>query len=220
MAKHHEPVAVIGLGRFGNALAVELDRRGTDVLAIDNRPQVVQRMAGRLSRVITADSTDIDVLRELGVPDFRRVIVAIGTDQQSSIVTTALLSDLQIDDIWAKALDAQHASILRRVGAHHVVLPEQQAGERVAHLVSGRFLDWIDISPDWALAKTTPPREFVGVALGQSRIRQKRRVTVVSVRAQNRTGFCHADYDTVLSYGDEILIAGHPDDVEAFADAT
>lgn len=218
MARHAEPVVVIGLGRFGSALALELDRRGTDVLAIDSRPAVVQRLSGRLSRVVAADAVDIDVLREVGVADFRRAVVAIGTDQQSSIVTTALLSDLGIDDIWAKALDAQHASILSRVGAHHVVLPEHEAGERVAHLVSGRLLDWIEISDDWALAKTKPPREFVGVPLGQSRMRQKRRVTVVSVKAQNQPRFRHAGNDTVLSYGDEILIAGHPDDVEGFVD--
>lgn len=218
MARHQEPVVVIGLGRFGSALALELDRRGTDVLAIDSRATLVQRLSGRLSRVVTADATDIDVLRELGLGDFRRAVVAIGTDQQASIVTTALLSDLDVDDIWAKALDRQHASILSRVGAHHVVLPEHEAGERVAHLVSGRLLDWIEIAEDWALAKTKPPREFVGVPLGQSGMRQKRHVTVVSVKAQGQPRFCHAGNDTVLSYGDEILVAGHPDDVERFVD--
>lgn len=220
MAKHQEPVVVIGLGRFGSALALELDRRGTEVLAIDSRPQVVQRLAGRLSRVIAADATDVDVLREVGVPDFHRAVVAIGTDQQSSIVATALVSDLEVDDIWAKALDAQHGSILRRVGAHHVVLPEHDSGERVAHLVSGRLLDWIEISEDWVLARTRPPREFVGVPLGESGMRQRRRVTVVSVKAQNQARFRHAGNDTVLSYGDEIIVAGHPDDVEGFCDAT
>lgn len=219
MAKHQEPVVVIGLGRFGTSLALELDRRGTEVLAVDSRPAVVQRLSGRLSRVVAADAADLEVLRELGVPDFRRAVVAIGTDQQASIVTTALLSDLQVEDIWAKALDQQHASILSRVGAHHVVLPEHEMGERVAHLVSGRLLDWIEIAEDWALAKTRPPREFVGVPLGQSGMRQKRRVTVVSVKAQNQTRFCHAANDTVLAYGDEILVAGHPDDLERFVES-
>ncbi len=220
MARYQEPVVVVGLGRFGSALALELHRRGTDVLAIDSRPAVVQRLSGRLSRVVAADAADIDVLRELGVADFRRAVVAIGTDQQASIVTTALLSDLEIDDIWAKALDGQHASILRRVGAHHVVLPEHEMGERVAHLVSGRLLDWIEIADDWALAKTHPPQEYVGIPLGQSGMRQKRRVTVVSVKAQNQSAFRHAGNDTVLSYGDEILVAGHPRDVEGFVDTT
>lgn len=218
MARHQEPVVVIGLGRFGSAVALELNRRGTDVLAIDTRPAVVQRLSGRLSRVVAADAADIDVLRELGVPDFRLAVVAIGTDQQASIVTTALLSDLKVSDIWAKALDQQHASILSRVGAHHVVLPEHEMGERVAHLVSGRLLDWIEIADDWALAKTRPPKEFVGIPLGQSGMRQKRRVTVVSVKAQNQPAFHHAANDTVLTYGDEILIAGHPDDLERFVE--
>lgn len=218
MARHTEPVVVVGLGRFGSALALELDKGGTDVLAIDSRPAVVQRLSGRLSRVVAADASDIDVLRDLGVQDFRRAVVAIGTDQQSSIVATALLSDLDIETIWAKALDAQHASILSRVGAHRVVLPEHEAGERVAHLVSGRLLDWIEVSDDWVLAKTKPPKDLVGIALGQSGLRQKRRVTVVSVKHQNQPRFCHAGNDTRLGYGDEILVAGHPDDVERFVD--
>lgn len=88
----------------------------------------------------------------------------------------------------------------------------------MAHLVSGRLLDWIEVADDWVLAKTRPPKEFVGVPLGQSSMRQKRRVTVVSVKAQSSERFCHAGNDTVLSYGDVILVAGHPDDVEAFVE--
>jgi trk system potassium uptake protein len=155
LARHTEPVAVIGLGRFGSALALELARRGTEVLGIDSRENVVQRLAGQLGRVVAADSTDIDALRELGLESFTRAVVAIGTDQQSSILTTALLVDLEIEDIWAKALDAQHAKILARIGAHHVIQPESEMGERVAHLVSGRMLDYIELDKDWALI-TTP----------------------------------------------------------------
>jgi trk system potassium uptake protein TrkA len=83
------------LGRFGTALALELARRGTDVLAIDNRPAIVQRLAGSLARVVAVDSTDIDALQEVGVGEFGRAVVAIGVDQQSSILTTSLLSDLR-----------------------------------------------------------------------------------------------------------------------------
>jgi trk system potassium uptake protein len=218
LARHNEPVVVIGLGRFGSALALELARRGTDVLAIDSHQPIVQRLAGQLSQVVTADATDIDALRGLGVGDFRRAVVAIGTDQQASILATATLSDLGVEDIWAKALDAQHARILERVGAHHVVQPEHEMGERVAHLVSGRMLDWVEVDAGWVLAKTRPPKFLASIPLGESKLRAKHKVTVVAVKPQNGTAFTHAGTDTVLTYGDQIVIGGHPDDVEKFVE--
>ena len=218
MARHKEPVAVIGLGRFGTALALELARGGTEVLAVDSRPDVVQRLSGQLGQVVIADSTDPEALGEIGISDFNRAVVAIGNDLEASILTTALLAELEIRDIWAKAISRQQATILERVGAHHVVFPEQDMGERIAHLVAGRLLDWVELDPQWVFAKTKPPRELVGVPLGESGLRKKHRVTVVSVKPENRTSYTHADYDTVLTYGSLIVIAGRPDDVERFVD--
>jgi trk system potassium uptake protein TrkA len=218
LASHKDPVAVIGLGRFGTAIALELARGGTEVLAVDSRPDIVQRMSGQLGHVVIADSTDVDALQEIGITDFVRVVVAIGSDLEASILTTALLSELGIRDIWAKAISRQQATILQRIGAHHVVFPEQEMGQRVAHLVSGRLLDWMELDPDWVFAKTMPPKELIGVPLGDSHLRKKHHVTVVSVKPENAPAFTHAGMDTVLSYGSEIVIAGRPDDVERFVE--
>jgi trk system potassium uptake protein TrkA len=218
LASHKEPVAVIGLGRFGTALALELARGGTEVLAVDNQPDIVQRLSGQLGQIVVADSTDPDALAEIGIGDFNRAVVAIGNDLEASILTTALLVELEIRDIWAKALNRQQATILERVGAHHVVLPEHDMGERVAHLVSGRLLDWVELDPQWVFAKTKPPKELVGVPLGESGLRKKHHVTVVSVKPENQSSFTHADMDTTLTYGSVIIIAGRPADVERFVD--
>jgi trk system potassium uptake protein TrkA len=218
LASHKEPVAVIGLGRFGTALALELAHGGTEVLAVDSRPDVVQRLSGQLGQVVTADSTDPDALAEIGIADFNRAVVAIGNDLEASILTTALLAELGIRDIWAKAVSRQQATILERIGAHHVVFPEQDMGERIAHLVAGRLLDWVELDPQWVFAKTKPPREIVGVPLGETGLRKKHRVTVVSVKPEHQASYTHADYDTVLTYGSLIVIAGKPGDVERFVD--
>ncbi|PZF94752.1 potassium transporter [Micromonospora deserti] len=215
---------VIGLGRFGSALALELVSRGTEVLGIDNRPKVVQLMVGRIPHVITADTTDIEALRQLGVAEFHRAVVAIGTDIQASILTTSLLSELGIADIWAKAISDQHGNILTRVGAHHVVAPEHDMGERVAHLLSGRILDYVEVDADFAVIKTKPPRDVVGVPLRESRLRSRWGVTVVAVKPQaalagRQPTFTYATPDTVLSYGDLILVVGAVDNVERFAAA-
>lgn len=212
-----EPVAVLGLGRFGTAVALELAERGIEVLAVDADETITQRLAGRLSSLVSADTTDPDVLREIGIPEFTRCVVGIGTDQQASILTVAALSDLGIENIWAKALNTQHARILQRVGAHHVVLPENDMGERVAHLVSGRMLDYVEVDADWAIVRTVPPGSLVGVSLGESRPRTHHRIAVISVKPPGAAGFAHANAQTVLTEGDEILIAGTVADVEAFS---
>lgn len=217
-----ETVVVIGLGRFGGALALELSSLGTNVLAIDRDRKIVQSFAGELPHVATADTTDIDALRQLGVPEVHRVVVSIGTDIEASIMTTSLLVDLSIPDIWAKAISRQHGTILQRVGAHHVVLPEHDMGERVAHLLTGRMLDYVEVDTDYAMVKTKPPHDMVGIPLHESRLRAKYGVTIVSVKAETDgpdATFTYATPDTVLMYGDLILVVGAIADVERFANA-
>lgn len=215
----NEPVVVIGLGRFGSAIALELTRRGTEVLAIDSNSKLVQSLAGHLTQVVTADCTEIDALRQLGVNTFYRGVVAIGTDLEASILVTSLLVELGIEDIWAKAVSTQHGRILERVGAHHVVFPENDMGERVAHLVSGRMLDYMLVDDDFAIAKIRPPREIVGIPLGESRLRSKYGITVVAVKSPGEQ-FTYASHDTTLTYDDVILATGRVDDVERLGDLT
>ncbi|MET7461076.1 TrkA family potassium uptake protein [Nonomuraea sp. NPDC005501] len=212
-----DPVVVIGLGRFGTSLALELARHGTEVLAIDRRPKVVQALAGQITQIATADATDMEALRQLGVPDFYRAVVAIGGDLEASILTASLLVELEIDDIWAKAVSKQHGRILSRIGAHHVVLPEHDMGERVAHLVSGRMLDYMQVDEGFALAKTLPPKEYVGVPLGRSHLRRKYGITIVAVKSPGEE-FTYATAETELTYNDVIIVSGRTEAVERFAE--
>ena len=210
-------VVVIGLGRFGGSLARELAAHGSQVLGIDSRPAIVQRYADDLTHTAVADTTDETALRQLGVPDFQRAVVAIGTELEASILTTALLVDFAIPHIWAKAISRQHGRILERVGAHHVVLPEHEMGERVAHLVTGRMLDYIEFEDDYAMVKTAAPAEAVGVPLGQSRLRTHHGVTVVAIKRPGHD-FTYAAADTVVQDGDILIVAGRTNQVETFAD--
>jgi trk system potassium uptake protein TrkA len=211
-------VLVVGLGRYGTALALELVRRGTEVLAIDNRSRVVESLAGRLTHVVTADATDPEALQQLNAAEYYRAVVAIGTDVEGSVLATSLLSELGIEDIWAKAISAQHGRILERVGAHHVVFPENDMGERTAHLVAGRMLDYVEIDKNFAMIQTTPSRDFVGVPLGETRLRSKYGVTIVAVKSQGED-FTYATADTVLTYDDTIAVVGKTEDIERFTDA-
>lgn len=210
---------VIGLGRFGSSLAIELVRGGSEVLGIDSDPKLVQRFADELTHAAVADTTDVEAMTQLGVPEFRRAVVGIGTDIEASILTTSLLVDFGVPSIWAKAVSRQHGRILERVGAHHVVLPEHDMGERVAHLVTGRMLDYIEFEDDYAIVKTTAPAEAVGKPLGETRLRVKYGVTVVGVKRPG-TGFTYATAETVIDRADILVVAGRREQVETFADLT
>ncbi|MEV0395282.1 potassium channel family protein [Polymorphospora rubra] len=218
----NDPVAVIGLGRFGTALALELIRNGTEVLAIDSQSKIVQGLTKQIPHVITADSTDLEALRQLGLPEFQRAVVAIGTDIQASIFTTSLLADMGIPDIWAKAISGLHGDILARVGAHHIVAPENDMGERVAHLLTGRILEYVEIDTDFAIIKTKPPGDIVGVTLREAQVRKRYGVTIVAVKPQatlpnDEPRFTDTTPDTVLGYGDLILVQGTIENIERFA---
>lgn len=210
-------VAVIGLGRFGQSVAAELMRRGWDVLGIDADPGVVQKVGDELTHAAAADCTDPAALVQLGVGEFSRVVVGIGTDLESSILTTSNLVDAAVPHIWARATSRQHGQILERIGAHHVVLPEHDMGERVAHLVTGRMLDFITFDSDYALIKTLAPRFVGGVPLGESRVRSTYGVTVVGIKRPG-ADFTHATAETVVHPGDVIIVTGKTRDVEAFAE--
>ncbi|MGI8722681.1 MAG: potassium channel family protein [Geodermatophilaceae bacterium] len=210
---------VLGLGRFGRSLAVELARRDVQVLGIDQDAKIVQDLSEQLTHVVNADTTDPDALRQLGVTDFAHAVVAIGTATEASILTVAALSDLEVKSIWAKATSRLQARILERVGAHNVVLPEQEMGERVAHLVTGRMLDFIAFEDDYALVKTRAPAEAVGKSLGAARLRSRYGVTVVGIKRSGQD-FTYATQETVVESGDILIVAGKTRAAEDFAELT
>jgi trk system potassium uptake protein TrkA len=222
LAKKEHPdnrAVVIGLGRFGSSLALELVSGRTEVLGLDRSEKLVNAWADELTHVAVVDSTDEEALRQLNVQDYPRAVVAIGADLEASILTTSILSDFGIKKIWAKALSRQHAKILERVGAHHVVLPEHDMGERVAHLVMGRMLDYIEFEDDYAMVKTLAPHEVVGKTLGESELRSKYGITVVSIKRRGE-GFTYATAETEVRAGDLLIVAGKASDTERFAELT
>ncbi|WP_329377031.1 TrkA family potassium uptake protein [Streptomyces sp. NBC_01351] len=210
-------VAVIGLGRFGSSLANELTRRGWDVLGIDTDAALVQKHSDIFTHTAVADCTDPEVLRQLGVGDFPSVVVGIGTDIEASILVASNLLEENVPNIWAKAISRQHGQILERLGVHHVVLPEHEMGERVAHLVTGRMLDFIEFDDDYALVKTITPNAITGVPLGQSAVRTKYGITVVGIKRPGND-FTHATAETVVEKGDVIIVTGKTTAVETFTE--
>jgi len=213
---HDAPVLVLGLGRFGAATAGELDKLGRDVLAVDADPQLVQKWSDRVRHTAVLDAKDMNALRQIGAADFSVAVVAVGSSIEASVLITTHLVDLKIPQIWAKAISEAHGKILTRIGAHRVIYPEREAGERVAHLVSGRMIDFIRFDDDFALVKMYPPKPIRGKSLTESGVRTKYHITVVGVKSPGKP-FTYATEQTVVTNHDLIIVSGSNEDIERFA---
>lgn len=214
MADNRSTVLVVGLGRFGSSLALELEALGHEVLAVDSREAVVQQWAAQVTHAVVADATDHDSLVSLGVSELAHAVVAIGEDVEASILATAALGEIGVADVWAKANSGSHARILGLVGATHVVFPERDSGRRLAHQVTGRILDYIEIDDDFVLVETAVPPGVAGKTLGEAQIRAAFGVTVVSVKPAGGR-YTYTTAESVLE--GLLLVAGSKPDVERFA---
>lgn len=210
-------VVVVGLGRFGSSLAKELYRMGHDVLAIDLDERVTQNLAEEVTYAVKADATNETVLRELGVPNFDMAFVGIGSNVQASIMTTVLLKTLGIKQVVARANNPLHGRTLALVGADRVVYPEQETGTRLAHsLFNLDVLEYMEITPDFGIAKIKPPEQFINHTLEESGlggVRDKYHIAVMAIK-RGREPILAPSKDEVLKPGDLLIVAGKDDQLE------
>ena len=208
-------IVVIGLGRFGTSLALELIKEGREVLGVDADEKIVQNISERLTDVVQADTTDEAALRELGIQDFDSAVVAIGSDLESSILTASLLLQLGIPNVWAKATSTAHGRILEQLGVHHVIFPEMDMGKRVAHMVSGDSLDYVELDKDFVMVKTEAPDLFHGKTLSELKFRSEHGITVVATKRADST-YQPSFPETVIEKGDLMVVAGRTEKVDEF----
>ena len=207
---------VIGLGRFGSAVSVTQDQLGYEILAVEKNPARVQAFAGRFP-LVEADATSKDALEQLGAREFRSAVVGVGSSLEAAVLITANLVDMGISSIWVKATSSQHGRILRRVGAHHVVYPDLDAGKRTAHLVGGRMVDYIEMEKDgFSIMKLRPPQEVRGFTLEELDLRGRYGVNVLAIRRPKQR-FEYADASTRINDDDEIIVSGDSHLLEYFA---
>ena len=207
---------VIGLGRFGSAVAVTQDQLGYEILAVEKNPSRVQAFAGRFP-LVEADATSKDALEQLGAREFRSAVVGVGSSLEAAVLITANLVDMGISSFWVKATSSQHGRIRRRVGAHHVVSPDLDAGKRTAHLVGGRMVDYIEMEKNgFSIIKMRPPHELHGFTIGQSKVRSRYGVTIIGLMSPGEH-FEYATPQTMVGAEDILVVGGDANLLEHFA---
>lgn len=207
---------VIGIGRFGSGVAERLCELGQEVLAIDTDEEAIQKISERVTHAVTADATDENILKSLGVRNFDAAVVAIGSDIQSSILTTLMLKEMGVKYVVAKAQNELHAKVLLRIGADKIVFPERDMGERVAHnLISSNILEYIELSPEHSIIEYAVPKSWVGKNLRDINMRAKFGVTVVAIRCKNDERInISPKADNEIKEGDIMIVIGKNDELK------
>ena len=207
MANNTRSVLVVGLGRFGSSVATTLDMMGQDVLAVDKDGELVNRWSSQIPTVMA--------LEQINASDFDTAVVAIGDSVEASVITAGNLLDAGISDIWAKSVSKEHARILQRIGARHIINAETDAGKRVGHLVSGNYLDYIELEGAYNVVKIHTPAHVVGYTIEDARVHERFGITVVGIKSPGKE-FEYGSKELIMHRNDELIIMGKQNQIDRF----
>jgi trk system potassium uptake protein len=200
--------AVIGLGRFGSSLALALAERGHSVLGIDRDRKVVQQLADQLTHIAALDSTDEAALAEVDIASFDTVVVAIGTVFEANLLTTSALKGMGVRHVICKAINERQRTILLRLGADRVILPEHEAGRRLANeLASPTMMDQIALGVDHSITELRVPRPLVGSTLQDADTRRRFGVVVLAVKRGDVLSISPPQH-FIFEAGDVLVVIG------------
>lgn len=209
--------AVIGLGRFGSSLALELTALGYYVLGIDRNRDLVQKLADRLEQTVALDSTDENALRALGVGSFDTVVVAIGSEFESNLMTALAVKNLGVRRVISKAMTDRQRKVLLAVGVDQVILPEKESARRLARtLVQPNALEQIALDPEHSITELALPPWLEGQSLRSADLRSRFSVTVLAVMRQHNLIVAPAA-DLVFAAGDLVVVIGRNDHIDRLA---
>ena len=214
--------AVIGLGRFGAAMATTLTELGHDVLGIDTNEERVTRLSDVVAHAVQLDATDEKAIRAAGIQDVDVAIISIGERIDSSLLVVMLVKELGIPTIVAKATTPLHGRILEKLGVSRVIFPERDMAIRVAHsLVVPNALDYIELSRDFSIVEIPAPREFAGKTLKELALRSRYGLTLIALKRPGQAGrgqvtLVSPPADDPILEGDVLSLLGPNDRLSKF----
>ena len=208
--------AVLGMGSFGESVALTLENMGCDVLVMDDSYEKIQDISDKVSYAMKADISDPDALQALGGKNLDGVVVAVSENLEPGIMATMLCKEMGIPLVVAKAKNRLQGAILQRVGADRIVYPEIEMGSRVAKsLVSREFMDWIELSNDYSMVEIAVPDKWVGRTLVDINVRERLGINVVGIIVNGKIDVT-LDPQKPLPDGGILIVIGANDVLEKF----
>ena len=209
-------IAVLGLGKFGRSLARSLSSLGADVLAVDQNETLVKEIADFCSEAVCADLTNEESLNALGLKDMDIVVVAVGRNLEASIFAVSAAKEQGVPLVMAKSISVRMSTILRRIGADKVILPEEYAGNRTAvTLMSESVLDYFQVDDSLCMIEMKPHSEWVGKTMAELDIRKNYHANVLAEKDADGK-WSMADPERTLQEGSELLVLLEQKDLGKF----
>lgn len=219
--------AVIGLGTFGSAVALELARRGYEVFACDRDPEKIEAIGAELANAVELDATDERSLRDAGLDEVDTALVSLGDSTADSLLVTMLLKELNVREVVVKVSDERHSRLVKRIGADRVVFPERDmAGRLVENILSPRIFDFIELSDEYSMVEIAAPKKMIGKKLDDTNLRKKFNVNVIAIKSKvgivNKKGVpdikeeinIAPGADDEIREGDSLVLLGKYKDIE------
>jgi len=199
---------VLGLGRFGSAVATTLVELGHEVLGVDNDEERVNALKDNITHAVQADITEEKVLKELGVKNFDAAIVSIATNLEASILVAMMLKEVGLKYIIAKAQNNLHARVLEKIGVDKIVFPERDMGIRIARsLITPNIKEYIELEPDYSIIEIETLPEFVDKTLSELDLRNKYGINVLAIKRNDVFNISPRAKD-IIKKGDLLIIIG------------
>ena len=199
-------IAVLGMGRFGKSIALSLSDMGADVMAVDANPDVLEKVADKVTFAIEADLKNAESITGTGIENMDVVVVAMGSDLTASITSVMAAKEVGVPFVMAKAADDRMGAILEKVGADKVIYPEEETGVRTARiLMSDSFMDYFDIDKNLCMLEMHPKEDWVGKNLIELNLREKYHANVVAIKDANKM-HAFVDPNRKLEETDELLV--------------
>ena len=199
-------IAVLGMGRFGKSIALSLSDMGADVMAVDANPDVLEKVADKVTFAIEADLKNAESITGTGIENMDVVVVAMGSDLTASITSVMAAKEVGVPFVMAKAADDRMGAILEKVGADKVIYPEEETGVRTARtLMSDSFMDYFDIDKNLCMLEMHPKEDWIGKNLIELNLREKYHANVVAIKDENKM-HAFVDPNRKLEETDELLV--------------
>ena len=209
--------AVLGLGRFGSAVAKRLYALGKEVLAIDIDEQRVADVVDYVTHSMVVDCLDEATLKQIDIGSFEVVVVAIGSDMEASILSTLICKELGVKYVIAKAQSEQHRKVLEKIGVDKVVFPEMEAGQKLASLLaSPDMVEIAELAPNFKIIEIEAPEDWHDKSLVELKIRNKYSLTVLLVNREQEV-FASPSGEFVVQAGDKVVLCGEQKDLQKFS---
>lgn len=207
---------VIGLGRFGGSIVEEFSTLGVEVLAIDKDEDNINKISSYATHAVQANATDEATLISLGIRNFDHAIVSMGDDIESSILTSLLLKEMGIKQVWVKATNKYHQKVLEKIGVDRIIQPERDMAKRVAHhVVSDKIFDYIELSNNHSIAELFASKKVSNKSLTDLDLRANFGCTLIGIQRDGDI-IISPSADEIIREGDLLIILGRNEDIHRF----